>query len=80
MGLVTTGVAPAVILHTPAGASGGLAMARDSSISSAMNSSTVRLKREDWAYLCASKEALFKLGAGIVDGFLCRWQMDRNPC
>ena len=56
VGLVTTGVAPAVILHTPAGASGGLAAARDSSISSAMNSSTVRLNIEDWAYLCVSED------------------------
>lgn len=42
VGLVTTGVAPAVMRHTPAGAS-----IRDSSISAAMNSRTVRLNCDD---------------------------------
>ena len=47
VGLVTTGVAPAVMRHTPAGASTGWPATRDSSISAAMNSRTVRLNCDD---------------------------------
>ena len=72
VGLVTTGVAPAVILHTPVGASGGLAAARESSISSAMNSSTVRLNREDWANLCASVRLSLEKGAKRLKSSCCR--------